>query len=228
MSYSYESKVAQGVQLLDQNVPNWRDKINVDNLDLGSCSICVLGQVFGDYNDGLNALGVDGYDYGFNTTGSYASLKEAWVEALGKNNKLVEKGDIYRDSYSYAVKVLQTSLVKVSDTETISIYIVQTGRVKNGAFQGDVSMSKPQTAILQRRDFETAGAYSIKVPVFTPKPGTFITAGGRNYFVCSDVDIRELKDGAYAVNISSVDLSGAKEMMTGTGVTFAKSVKNSI
>jgi hypothetical protein len=224
----YSNEVAKGIRVLDLQVPNWRQKIDVENLDLGSCSICVLGQVFGDYNDGIEELNVDGYEHGFNTTGSYAELKDAWVEALGKTNTLIEKGDVYRDTYGYAVKVLQTTLIRVNDTETMSVYIVQTGRVKNGSFTGDLSQGKPLASMLKRSDFEVGGSYSTKVPKLTLKAGMFITAGGKNYFVHSSNEVRELKDGAYAVNVSSVDLTDAKVMITGMGVDFGQSVKRAI
>ncbi|UJQ86919.1 hypothetical protein SEA_TREAT_84 [Streptomyces phage Treat] len=224
----YSNEVAKGIKVLDQQVPNWRQKIDVENLDLGSCSICVLGQVFGDYNDGIEKLNVDGYEHGFNTTGSYAELKDAWVEALGKTNTLIEKGDIYRDTYGYAVKVLQTTLVRVSDTETLSAYLVQSGRVKNGSFTGDLSQGKPLVSMLKRSDFEAGGSYSTKVPKLKLKAGMFITAGGKNYFVHSVNEVRELKDGAYAVSVSTVDLTDAKEMNTGMGVTFGRSISRSI
>lgn len=223
----YAAKVAAGVKVLDREVPNWRSKIDVDNLDLGSCSICILGQVFGDYNDGLNELNVDGYDHGFNTTGSYNELTAAWKEALGTNNVLVEKGDIYKDAYGSAVKVLQTHLVRLDDDKVISTYVVQTGLISNGVFKGDKWNGVPSIAALQKSHFEASGTYSIKVTQLKLETGMFITSKGKNYFVHSPNEVRELVDGAYAVNVSTLDLSDAKEMHTGMGVKFSQSVKRS-
>jgi hypothetical protein len=222
----FTAEIDAGIKLLDLQVPNWRAKIDLDELDLGSCSVCILGQVFGDYDTGIDELGVSGYDYGFNTMSNMSALTAAWKEALGKNNTLVEKGDVYEDSHGYAVKVLQTHLVKVDD-ETISAYIVEAGSVRNGVFKGVNYGGKPSLTVLQKKSFEAGGSYSNKVSKLRLEPGMFITSKGVNYFVHSVDEVRELKDGAYAVNVSTLDLSDAKEMMTGMGVKFSQSVKRS-
>lgn len=43
--------VQLGIEFLDANVPNWREQIDLDRLDLGSCQTCVLGQLFADYDE---------------------------------------------------------------------------------------------------------------------------------------------------------------------------------
>lgn len=223
----YAAKVNAGIQLLDTEKPGWREKIDLDNLDLGSCDICVLGQVFGNYYDGVEKLKVDAYEYGFNTGGSFRELTAAWKEALGTNNVLVEMGDVYKDAYGSAVKVLQTHLVRLDDTKVISTYVVQTGLMRNGVFVGDKYNSVPSIALLQKSHFEASGTYPTKVAQLKLETGMFITSKGKNYFVHSPYEVRELVDGAYAVNVSTLDLSDAKEMITGMGVKFSKSVKNS-
>lgn len=85
-------EVERGIALLDERVPGWRDRINLDDLDMGSITKCVLGQLFGQYVDGLNELFgdrytfFDGAHYGFTTiAGSFASfgaLTERWYTAL--------------------------------------------------------------------------------------------------------------------------------------------------
>lgn len=225
----FTAKVNAGIALLNSRKPGWQSKINLDTLDLASCSVCVLGQIFGDYYDGIDELDVSGYDYGFNAMDGMQELTKAWKEALGKNNTLVEKGDVYKDSYGYAVKVLQTTLVKVDEETSMSVYLAQTGRMKNGSFVGDLSAGKPTVAMYKKADFEKGGSYGIKVEKFKPVPGMFITtASGKNYFVHDTNEVRELKDGAYAVSIDRVDLTGAKEMLTGMGLTFASSIKRCI
>lgn len=225
----FATQINAGIKLLDSTTPGWREKIDLDQLDLGSCSVCVLGQVFGDYDEGIDQLGVSGYDYGFNTMSNMPALTAAWKEALGKNNTLVEKGDVYKDTYGYAVKVIQTHLVKVDNGDTVSAYIVETGKISNGKFVAYKEYDgKPQVAVLQKRDFETGGSYTRKVNFLVLKAGMFITSKGVNYFVHSASEVRELKDGAYAVNVSTLDLSDATEMKTGMGVTFGASVKRSI
>lgn len=53
----YLDTVQAGAALLDEKGPsNWRERINPDTLDTDSLTQCVLGQVFGTYMEGMNAL----------------------------------------------------------------------------------------------------------------------------------------------------------------------------
>ena len=91
---NYAAKVAAGIKLLDSEKPGWRDLVNLSSLRLESCDVCVLGQVFGSYDSGKDALDLDSYEaqqYGFNTDYSFQELTAAWKDALGKDNVLVEK-----------------------------------------------------------------------------------------------------------------------------------------
>jgi hypothetical protein len=47
------------VARLDTVRPAWREKINLERLDIASPNFCVLGQVFGDFFRGLFALRID-------------------------------------------------------------------------------------------------------------------------------------------------------------------------
>ena len=232
----YTSKVKSGIQLLNAHFgnENWKKDIDLDTLDLGSCGVCVLGQLFGDYSDGLDELGIDGgraYGFDVTSTGNFRELTQAWKDALGKNNTLVEQGDVYKDRYGYSVRVIGTQLVRLSDTETITVYIAATGQVKNGVHTDyKTSSGKVETVVLQKKDFEEDGTYRFKVnPSLKIEAGMFIElANGRKYFVHSEREVRELVDGAYAEDVSRISLAGAKEMKTGMGFTFAKSVKNAL
>jgi hypothetical protein len=57
-------RVARGAALLDAQVPNWRDRIDVDRLNMRSGEDCVLGQLYlseygaHDWSAGLRALGL--------------------------------------------------------------------------------------------------------------------------------------------------------------------------
>jgi hypothetical protein len=51
MSASVEERVAAGVAWLDEHVPDWPDRIKLPELDLKSCLNCVLGQLFGDFDE---------------------------------------------------------------------------------------------------------------------------------------------------------------------------------
>ena len=227
----YAAKVAAGIKFLDSKAAsglvsaNWRDKVKLDSLDLGSCDVCVLGQLFGSYSDGQYELGLDTYDsksYGFNTDYSFGELTQAWKDALGKSGVLVEKGDIYKDRYGYSVKVLSTTLVTL-DNETITTYIVQTGEIKGGAFK---AYDEKSVSILRKKDFETT--FTTKVEKFVPKKGMFVTtASGKNYYMISDDELRELKDGAYSqwlIDLTSAERGSMREMVTGVGKKFSETI----
>lgn len=44
-------RVARGVALLDEKRPGWRDRIDLDALDMRSSRDCVLGQLYADHED---------------------------------------------------------------------------------------------------------------------------------------------------------------------------------
>jgi hypothetical protein len=86
-------RVAQGVALLDEQVPGWVDRINLDALDVWNVRQCVLGQLFGGYNVGLFKLGlgkVGGAHLGFAASPQaeltvireYAALNEEWRRVI--------------------------------------------------------------------------------------------------------------------------------------------------
>ena len=217
----YTSAVNAGIQLLDAERPGWKSEVDLDNLDLGSCGVCVLGQIFGEYSEGLSELGINrGSRYGFDLvggSGSYTELTNAWKDALGTNNVLVEKGDVYKDTYGYAVKVLQTHILTV-DGNTITTYIVQTGSVCTaGVF---TPYNAKSVSVLLKTDFETT--YKIKVEKFAPKKGMFVTnKAGQNFYMVSDGEVREIKHGSYSRYLRTEDLVGMKEMLTGPGYKFS-------
>lgn len=230
----YAAKVAAGIKFLDSKAASgkisadWRKSIDLETLSLESCDVCVLGQLFGAYEDGKYTLGIDNYDtkaLGFNTDYSFNELTQAWKDALGKNGLLVEKGEVYKDTFGYAVKVLQTHIVTVGNVTTTA-YIVQAGSVSQGANTFKPYDAK-EVSLLQKADFEST--YTTKVEKFVPKKGMFVTAtsSGRNFYVCSDEEVRELKDGAYAQWISELpkaERDSLKEMITGVGKKFSDTI----
>lgn len=228
----YAAIVAKGIKFLDGKVASgklsadWRSSIELDRLSLESCDVCVLGQLFGSYEDGKYTLDIDNYDakaYGFNTDYSFNELTQAWKDALGANSILVEKGDVYKDQYGYAVKVIATTLVTLDD-KTVTAYIVQTGDVKNGNFKAYDAKS---VTVLRKVDFEKT--YKNKVEKFVPKKGMFVTSAysGKNYYMISDDELRELKDGAYSqwlVDLTAAERDAFREMVTGVGKKFSETI----
>lgn len=45
-----------GIGFLDSRVPRWRKKIDLKKLDLRYSDCCVLGELYGDYSEGVDRL----------------------------------------------------------------------------------------------------------------------------------------------------------------------------
>ena len=56
MAQTLEESVARGVELLDAVRPGWRGEIQRVRLDMADGFHCILGQLYGDYGNGLDAL----------------------------------------------------------------------------------------------------------------------------------------------------------------------------
>lgn len=77
--------VGSGAALLDQKRPGWYREIDLDQLEMGSDTKCVLGQLYGEYIKGRYTLTLLGktFVYGFNTTlEDYKSLQLMWEEEI--------------------------------------------------------------------------------------------------------------------------------------------------
>jgi len=66
-----ELAVNDGVDRLDAFYPEWPNEIDIDKLDMANGARCIIGQLFGDYLDGINTLGLDFFSeddisHGFN------------------------------------------------------------------------------------------------------------------------------------------------------------------
>jgi hypothetical protein len=63
-------RVRRGAELLDRHRPGWGWEVDIEHLDMGDHDFCVLGQLYGDYHSGCDALGFGEYEerstHGFN------------------------------------------------------------------------------------------------------------------------------------------------------------------
>lgn len=83
-------EVKKGIALLDSKVEGWRERIDVSKLDMASGDSCIVGQVFGSYGVGLDALGIEsGRGYGFYpaysndpTVANFNGLRSEWIIQL--------------------------------------------------------------------------------------------------------------------------------------------------
>ncbi len=81
-----DERVAKGSQWLDQKQPGWRQKINIDTLDVESMYNCVLGQVFGSFSHAIHDCGIplSILDWGFCCPIKYSRDKSVVSQAFGK------------------------------------------------------------------------------------------------------------------------------------------------
>lgn len=87
----YEAEIAKGIAAIERGYPpEWRSKVNLDNLDLDDHQFCVLGQLSGSFYWGLRHLGIpdsEVEDYGFMLDASaldsdYDRLTNEWKVAI--------------------------------------------------------------------------------------------------------------------------------------------------
>lgn len=52
------ARAANGARLLDRHKPGWAKEISFDGFSINSKLECVLGQLYGNYEDGLVAIGL--------------------------------------------------------------------------------------------------------------------------------------------------------------------------
>lgn len=111
-------RARSGAYLLDCKGPkDWRKKVNLEILALSSDKHCVLGQIYGNYDLGMDALGISSLapiDLGFcagsgSAKHEYVSsreLDEAWRELLSTPDRI---GKIYKTTFNRYVKVIGKS-----------------------------------------------------------------------------------------------------------------------
>lgn len=95
MGLTVKDRVARGAALLDRRRKNWRSKIDVDSLDMAHGSYCILGQLYGYYDDApayligghmLSTLPAEnGFDvYENQGPRAFTNLTKAWQEELSR------------------------------------------------------------------------------------------------------------------------------------------------
>jgi hypothetical protein len=87
-----KTNVEAGVARLDAQYPDWAQKIDVDELRMNDCNLCILGQLYGDFNRGLVKLVPDpedsidavalGFDEPWDNEVTYAELQEEWEQVI--------------------------------------------------------------------------------------------------------------------------------------------------
>jgi hypothetical protein len=79
-----EDRVSAGAVLLDEQRPGWYAQIDLQRLDMDSYDDCVLGQLFGSFEGGLETLDAVGlYIYNIGFAGVPGDPREVY-ELLGE------------------------------------------------------------------------------------------------------------------------------------------------
>lgn len=52
----FETEIARGVTLLNSKYPDWYQRIDLNRLDINSCYLCILGQLYRDFLNGLDSI----------------------------------------------------------------------------------------------------------------------------------------------------------------------------
>lgn len=77
---AFRTKEERGAILLDDMSPGWYTLVDVDELDIWNAEKCILGQVYGDYFTGREALGIASVSpFGF-ADGD----RDAWIREIEK------------------------------------------------------------------------------------------------------------------------------------------------
>jgi hypothetical protein len=66
----FDDQIAKGVSLLNEVNPNWKKKIRVSLLNMDKKQMCILGQLYGHYDEGLRILHLNSQtslEHGFRT-----------------------------------------------------------------------------------------------------------------------------------------------------------------
>lgn len=92
-------RVRRGIEFLNERRPSWLNSISVNQLDLASCELCVLGQLYSNnYVKGLRILNGEvakhpekfGFDFDQDRD-EYEQLTEIWAEEIAIQRKLARQ-----------------------------------------------------------------------------------------------------------------------------------------
>jgi hypothetical protein len=112
-----------GAKILDKKYPGWRNKININALDMAVYTNCILGQIYGEYKIGKATLWPNTRSdivdelcckFGFDAQGK----RDEWIKIINKKpqenkNNFFEMVDALSDLVEKAEKTNNTLLKRV-------------------------------------------------------------------------------------------------------------------
>jgi hypothetical protein len=95
----FKEQIARGIALINEKMPDWRENISIESLEMSMGDSCILGQLYsGGYSEGIDHLlgchvGPDerlafAVAHGFNIAEAdedghaWEELQQAWITAL--------------------------------------------------------------------------------------------------------------------------------------------------
>lgn len=83
----------RGVEFLDRNIPDWREQIDLETLELSDGQNCIAGQLGGSYCSFVISWGIMGEDYGMKNLGDHFSSYSdyGYLEKLWRNEVVQER-----------------------------------------------------------------------------------------------------------------------------------------
>lgn len=128
-----KSRVAAGATFLDDNGPaKWYEKIDTDKLDIQSSRNCILGQLYGEFFDGRNDLGLNDDDTGnmaFRFDGergpARTAVNDAWREEIVKRREAAAQAAAYDDIMQEEAKKPRKVKLSADDSALLSVLVMQ-------------------------------------------------------------------------------------------------------
>lgn len=93
-----QKRVKRGIKFLDKELgrKKWAKKIKLNKLNLGNAATCVIGEIYGDYGDGLDTL----------------NKSKAWGRNNGFNLPVVASAASKDDEFRVLTRIWREMLVK--------------------------------------------------------------------------------------------------------------------
>lgn len=81
----YLNNLVQAALKLDELYPGWENQIDLDQLDMMDPSCCILGQLYGDWEQGQHALVDEGFPW---VGGIFSTYKEQWTNEIQRRREV--------------------------------------------------------------------------------------------------------------------------------------------
>lgn len=185
-----EEYVASGAAFLDEKYPAWRQRIDVDTIDISDGDHCILGQLYGSYSQGVDLLrlgdgAVENFGFIYSTRAPSGALTDAWQALLADAYPV---GTLLKTEYGVIRRVYGVVPTKGGE----SVYVLEMGRgVAGGEFDASGNYLACTKAMLD--------AEYTKVPVVELRAGDVLKdKEGRFYLVDKELRTWCLDEGVWS------------------------------